>query len=455
MTGKKAKISAIFKKCSKLHPGNYRPISVLPVISKLLERIVHTQPYTYLNDTGLLTAEQSGFRKNHSTQTSLHKLLENFYSDIENGKNIGMLALNLPKAFDTVNHKILQNKLKHYGISEICLNWFRSYLESRTQMACINGSVSDPLIITTGVPQGSILGPLLFTIYMVPKCLLHCKTNMYADDTVICVSASDKAGVTQLMEDDLINVNDWLCANRLSLYIGKTSCMLVTSAQRRRRMSHDHLDLSLNDNQIEHVKASPYVGITIDQNLNFNIQTNNICKKANRALGALKRAAPFLPIDTRALMFNTMVLSHLDYCSTIWGATSDTNIGKLQKIQNRGMRIILQCHPRTHIADMLSNLKWLSIKQKNIFLTAVLVFKIMHSKTLNYMAHWLVPVSHQYGTRRSTSGDLFVPRSHPNSLTTKGTRLWNQLPASIRTFPNLKTFKKATAFFIAHNFNIY
>ena len=159
---KKAQISAIFKKGSKLDPGNYRPISVLPVISKLLERIVHTQLYTYLNDTGLLAAEQSGFRKNHSTQTSLHKLLENFYSDIENGKIIGMLALDLRKAFDTVNHKILLDKLKHYGISGISLNWFRSYLESRTQMACINGSVSDRLIITTGVPQGSFLGPLLF-----------------------------------------------------------------------------------------------------------------------------------------------------------------------------------------------------------------------------------------------------------------------------------------------------
>ena len=251
---------------------------------------------------------------------------------------------------------------------------------------------------------------------------------MYADDTVICVSAKDQASVTKLMQDDLINVNDWICANRLSLHIGKTSCMLVTSAQRRRRMSHDHLDLSLNDNQIEHVKASPYLGITINQNLNFNIQTNNICNKANRALGALKKAAPFLPIDTRTIMFNTMVLPHLDYCCTIWRTTSNTNIGKLLKIQNRGMHIILQCHPRTHIADMLSNLKWLSIKQRIMFLTVVLLFKIMHSKTPNYMSHRLVPVSHQYGTRRSTSGDLFVHRSHPNSLTTKDSGISYQHP---------------------------
>ena len=164
--------------------------------------------------------------------------------NIRNGKIIGMLALDLRIAFDTVNHKLLLEKLKHYGLSGNSLSWFCSYLENRTQMAYINGSVSDPLIITAGVPQGSILGPLLFTIYMddLPKCLHHCKTNMYANDTAICVSASDKAGVTKLMQDALINVKDWLCANRLSLHIGKTSCMLVTWAQWRRRISHDHLD---------------------------------------------------------------------------------------------------------------------------------------------------------------------------------------------------------------------
>ena len=134
----------------------------------------------YVSQSHRLAAQQSGFRKNHSTQTSLHTFLANFYSDLDNGKIIGMLALDLRKAFDIVNHKFFVDKLKHYGRSRITLNWFRSYFVNRTQMACINGSVSDPLIITTGVPQGSIIGPLLFTIYLndLPKCLQHCKTNM-------------------------------------------------------------------------------------------------------------------------------------------------------------------------------------------------------------------------------------------------------------------------------------
>ena len=147
-------------------------------------------------------------------------------------------------------------------------------------MAYITRSVADPLTITTGVAQRSILGPLLFTIYMndLPNCLQHCKTNMYADDTAICISARDKASVTKLMQDDLINVNN--------MNLGKTSCMLVTSSG------------SIIDNQIKHVENSPYLGITIDPNLNFNIQTNNICNESNRELEALKRATFFFPLRT-------------------------------------------------------------------------------------------------------------------------------------------------------------
>ena len=177
---KKVKISAILKKCSKLT----RVIAVLLVglIYELLERIDHTQLYAHLNDTSLLAFEQSGFHKiNHSTQTSLHKLIENLYSNIKNWETIGMLALDLRKAFNTVNHKILLDKLKHCRLSQIRLIWFRSHFENRIQMACINGSVSDPFTITTGVPQGSFLGPLLFTIYMndLPNCLHQCKTLGY------------------------------------------------------------------------------------------------------------------------------------------------------------------------------------------------------------------------------------------------------------------------------------
>ena len=202
--------------------------------------------------TRLLPADRAIWflQKSFHSNKPMHKLIENFYSDNENGKIIGMLALELQKAFDTVNYKILLDKFIHYRFSGSDLNWFRSYIENRTQMACINGSVSYTLTITTGVPQGSSFLP--FTSMTCLTVFNTAQTNMYADDTAICVSARERVGVTKLMQDDLINVTDRLCANKLSLHIDKTSCMLGTSAQRRRRMFHEHLDISLNENQIEH-----------------------------------------------------------------------------------------------------------------------------------------------------------------------------------------------------------
>ena len=173
-----------------------------------------------LTEHNILATVQSGFRQMHSTQTSLHRIIEKFYTEIHSGRVVGMVALDLRKAFDTVDHTILLEKLQHYGISGVSLDWFRSYLTGRTQTVSVNGSLSSPLTITTGVPQGSILGPLLFILYMndFSGCLDGCEANMYADDTAIYVSSPSVADATGMLQNNMERASDWFRANKLSLH---------------------------------------------------------------------------------------------------------------------------------------------------------------------------------------------------------------------------------------------
>ena len=384
---KTARISALFKKGSKLEVGNYRPISILPVISKCLEKLVHDQVYEYLSRNELLARQQSGFRPRHSTQTSLHLILEDLYSGIHQGNLVGMVALDLRKAFDTVDHAILLDKLKHYGFLSSSLSWFTSYLTDRRQISQINGSLSDSADIRTGVPQGSILGPLLFVIYMndLPTSLEHCHVNMYADDTAFYISAPSVNEITLYLQTDLVNVSHWLNVNKLSLHIGKTSTMLICSRQKRCHLPVKDINIKLQDQDIVQTDTCNYLGVNLDCNLTFDNHMNRVCGKICQSLGVLKRASMFVPYDTKLILYNTLVLPHFDYCSTVWDVCSDYHISRLQKLQNRGMRILLGCDRKTHICDMLVKLKWLNVRQRFFLNKCVLMYKIIHHLTPSYM----------------------------------------------------------------------
>ena len=186
---KRARVTALHKSKSKLDPGNYQPVSILPVLSKLLERIVHTQVYDYLSKHKLLATCQSGFRRGYSTTTSVTQLTDFCFNRVWAGNYVGVVALDLKKAFDTVNHTILLNKLHHYGFRGISQSWFRSYLSDRTQVAVINGIESDRQVVQTGVPQGSILGPLLFIIYIndLKVCLKYSEVNIRTTPPFMCL----------------------------------------------------------------------------------------------------------------------------------------------------------------------------------------------------------------------------------------------------------------------------
>ena len=305
----------------------------------------------------------------------------------------------------------------HYGIADTNRSWFKSYLSDRTQVASINGSLSTSMTIETGVSQGSILGPLLFLIYLydLPISLEHCKIDMYADDTAFYTQATMSHNICDIissLQSDLSNVSDWLDANKLSLHIGKTCCMLVCSQQKRIRIGDTNLNLSLKCQDIEQVESFKYVGVTIDTNLTYNVHVENIINKISKSLGVLKRASRVVPLQVRVTLCNTLVLPHFDYCCILWDVCSDGHIARLQKLQNRGMRIILGCHYRTHISEMLTTLKWLNVRQRFILLKCIMMFNIVNGKTPDYLNDITPVISHGYNTRSKSSNNIFQTFCH-------------------------------------------
>ena len=224
----------IFKKGKKDDPNNYRPISVIPVVAKIFEKLVHEQLYNYLNDNDLLANCQSGFRSLHSTLKALLEATENWSLNINKGLINGVIFIDLKKVFDTIDHNIIIRKLSNYGVDQKALRWFQSYFSDRSQKFSVNGHLSTASPIACGVPQGSIIGPLLFLVYIndLPNCLEKASPRMYADDTSISLAAANVSDSENKINRELISLNRWLKANKLSLNIAKTEFMIIGSRQR-------------------------------------------------------------------------------------------------------------------------------------------------------------------------------------------------------------------------------
>ena len=306
---------------------------------------------------------------------------------------------------------------------------------------------SESLKIATGVPQGSILGPLLFILYVndLSICFKYSTVNMYADDTVFYCSDISVASVTHKLQHDLLTVASWLQANKLSLHIGKTSCMIFGNNRKKELQDNPNLDISLSDEDISQESDCKYLGITLDNQMKFEIHVNDVINKMKRALGIFSRASQFVDSRTRITLYNTLILPHLDYCSTVWsGSLRKCDLVRLQRIQNRAMRVILQCHPRTHILDMLGTLKWMSIKQRLHYNLSVFMWKIVNDHVPGYLSNINTPVAniHNYNTRMSNGSSLYRKRTSPKSLSSFGTKCWNELPQHVRDARSLYSFKK-------------
>ncbi len=333
---KQSRVTPIFKDGDKSECGNYRPISVISIIAKVLEMLISDQLALYLNDNNIIIKQQSGFRKRHSTETALLHTTDQYLLNMDKGVLNGVLFLDLKKAFDTVDHQILISKLKIYGIEGLALNLFKSYLSNRLQRCKIQGINSQPNIITCGVPQGSNLGPLLFSVYIndLPNCLEETQASMFADDTSISSSGTSLLEIENKINNDLHNVNIWLETNKLTLNTEKTEFMLIASKRKLKQYSGSP-NITIGSHNIKQVINKKVLGIILDEELKWRDHIDAQCKKISKSIALLRRAKSFVNLETLVTMYNSLVLPYFTYCSTVWSYDSSIHSNKLYKMQKK------------------------------------------------------------------------------------------------------------------------
>ena len=444
---KTARVTPIFKEGDKSEPSNYRPISVLPVLTRLFEKLIFSQLYKYLNDNNLLSQEQSGFRTLHSTVSCLLKSTDDWYSAFDNSEIVGATFVDLRKAFDTVDHSLLCGKLERYGVRNNELRWFVSYLAGRKQFCRVNGTDSQVNAVDIGVPQGSCLGPLLFLVYIndLPKVIESCTVAMYADDTGLYYRGASLDHLNETINKDLERLDNWLKGNKLSLNVVKTVSMNIVSRQKHQKVLGE-LDLKIRDTNIQNVKETKYLGLQIDRHLTWKKHVDTISRKVSRVLGVLKHAKKFLPQNILKNLYISIIEPHFRYCSSVWGCCSTTYINRLQKLQNRAVRIITNSAFDTPAKPLLANLGLRSISELNENELRLITYKSLNDLAPNYLRQLLIRNSQQScRALRNTDRDLKLPLKRTNNgqkgYSFRGAKSWNSLSAGAKCAPSLASFK--------------
>ena len=406
---KTAKVIPLFKSGDSLNPKNYRPVAMLPILSKVLEKVVFCQVSKYMEKNSLMHPNHHGFRQNHSTATCLIQLYDKWVEALEERKFTGVCFLDLSAAFDVVNHSLLIKKLSLYGFDEKSIKWIESYLKDRKQTVCIEGKLSKVLSVTTGVPQGSILGPLLYTIFTneLPEIvhnhvghLSHFQSscNMcgslccYADDSSFSFSSQSIETIQDQLHLKYRDVSEYMVNNRLKLNSDKTHLMLLgTDKTWRSKLTGDSLKLS-TDPDMDMIKTSrceKVLGCIVSQNLKWAdhilLNEKSLVRQLTTRLSALKSISASANFKTRLMFANGIFLSKLAYAMPVWGGCEEYLVRSLQIVQNKAARLVCRKGIYTPISTLLGECNWLSVSQLIVYHSLVLLYKVQKCHEPKYL----------------------------------------------------------------------
>ena len=450
---KMASVTPILKKpgLDRDDSNNYRPISNLPFLSKILERAVAAQLHQHMANHELYETFQSGFRPHHSTETTLIKITNDLLIAADSGHISILVLLDLSAAFDTVSHTILLTRLSDYlGLTGSALSWFQSYLTNRKQFVTIRDSSSTPAPVNHGVPQGSVLGPLLFTIYMLPlgQIIRHhgLSFHSYADDTQLYLSTKPS---TQLPPQSLVNclhaIKIWMSSNFLKLNSNKTELMVVAPKALLRKVGDLHLD-------VDGCSFSPSsevrnLGVILDPTLSFQSHIRFITKSAFFHLKNISRLRQSLSDSVAETLIHAFVTSRLDYCNGVLSGVPSKALDRLQYVQNSAARVLTRTKPWQHITPTLIHLHWLPVKSRITYKILLLTYKSLNALAPQYLSNLLHPYTQPRNLRSSGTGQLSIPHTRmqtfgDRAFSVTAPTLWNSLPIELRNAPSLDTFKR-------------
>ena len=442
---KEAKVVPIPKTQDHTSICNYRPISILSSLSKPLERHIHKHLLEFLERNDLLSVRQSGFRPNHSCHSALTRIVDKWLSSINDNLMSGAVFLDMQKAFDLVDHTILVKKLEVYHLGDNVLKFFNSYLQHREQKVYAHGQFSRSDQVRFGVPQGSILGPLLFILFIndLPLHVSNDKVDcdLFADDASLHAAGKSVADISHSLQGSLTQVSQWCASNHMLLHPKKTKSMLITTRQKH-QLRPAPLQLRLDDNPIQQVSEKPFLGVCVDDQLKWESHIDTLCKTIARNTYLLSKLKHITDTHSRKLFFLAHIKSHVDYASTIWDGCSAVHMNRLNSLYKRAVRMILpEPIPTT---ERMIKLNILNIHQQLSFNKCVFVHKIVFGKAPPYLSSVFNLVNLRSGTSRNKNLPLPLPRLDlfKSSLSFAGAVLWNSLPPYIKciTFP--PTFKR-------------
>jgi hypothetical protein len=439
---KTARITPLHKGGDKKDFNNYRPISVLPIMNKVMEKMIFKSLLEYLTTNKLLSEHQFGFRSRISCADALLKIQNCVNRYLNSKKIVVIITLDFRKAFDSISHELLLQKLYCLGFSWKAILWFRSYLDNRRQCVRLKNNTSKSLRVSRGVAQGSILAPILFSIFVNGLCDLMisiCDVILYADDTTLIFAADTYEELEKNINEGLVTLSTWITNNKLSLNVMKSNYMVINISGRR----INDLNIVYGETSLPRVKSTKILGVIFDERLSFKEHIEKISKKIKNRINFLSRVRHILPIDSVNTVFKALVLPLMDYGICLYGYTYKSHLNIIERLQKRAARIIT-CGSNEDYATLFKRLVWMPYNQRIAYFSCVFIYKCLHGLGSTSANEYFNYIPNTCRTRNVSNNSLQLPNykltACMNTIFYSGVKVWNNIDINLRSVSNYKSF---------------